>query len=1100
MSNTPGLISGHFDLLEELGEGSSGSVYRARLNRKVADLAEGTEVAVKYLRRELLSDPEAQSRLEAEGRIGKQIRSDQVVRIYAVESLRLLGMTATYLVMELIRGRSLRQVLIDSGSVVEELARRIGLDAARGLRAVHELGLVHRDIKPENLALTEEGTVKVMDLGLVRRVSRRSANPASGFYGSLSYAAPEVLLGKSARPTSDLYSLGVVLFEVVTGVHPFASAASEPDAIIDAHIKQEPPRPSHFKPRISAFLEQLILDLLAKNPADRPRSAAELVATFERGENSRYWIRHERRAPFLASHRRLRNIQRAADIRFVGRRAEHRELDRHLRSAMDESGRVIFVSGPGGVGRRRMLDEWLHGWLSRRDDIVFLCGEAKGGAGLQRSAPFTEMLLDWFLRGDRPDSPLAQTRLAARIAAEGGLDEMDAQHLAAIIGGEDVSSTPEGRADLLARQILATRAKEQTLVLRIDRTEMLSTTANLIVSRLADEIEKQRVLLILVSLDNRRPDPSMYHLPVHGLPEANFMELADRMFAHGQMPTALIRHAHETLAGSPGNLIDALALLARERKLGGTIGTYRLVADVTDLRPSRSLLDRLRQRLAMLSPEQRFVHLAAAVLGHSFPLSDLVALVGQSELAVLEALSVFQGRIIVTHRGTGRFRHRDFRKEMLKTAPPEARRRLHRIAAWNLEDRDAAPVDVGLHLSRAGEHSSAIPPLLEALERLTATGSRQSSQKISNRLRIHFAALTEAAMPEDRERERQRLRYIMLAGRTHEISDRHDRARASYEAAANLASALGNDQGRARARIAAASLELGHGEFQRVLEHVQSAEAALGGGGGDDLALRARGWSLQARVFGYLGRSEEALQYVRNALDVLPRDAEELRPHLHVDLARLEALRNHFVAALKNLDRAGQLFEARGSGPGNLRVLLHQGHILSMIGSHRQADARLRRAHDRARQLSNVRAQAKARLFLGEMAVWHREEDVAVAHLEAAVDLAMSPGDHVTRLLAGIYLSGLGREPLGLEREVRALGVPALLIGWLLTASKRDGGAELLDEAARLERGVTVPLHLHREMLYASGRGNAARSLEREIAGRLPAGTMRRRFLSFVKR
>ncbi|MCA8954640.1 MAG: protein kinase [Planctomycetes bacterium] len=1096
-------FAGHFQLLEELGQGSSGTVYRARLERRFGDLPAGSEVAVKYLRRELLADPDAQSRLAAEGQRGRAIRSDQVVEIYAVESIPVLGVPITYLVMELVHGRSLREVLRASGSVVEDLARRIGLDAARGLAAVHDAGLVHRDIKPENLALTEEGHVKLMDLGLARRIAPARARArggdvtqggsdsgsGSGFFGSLAYAAPETLRGEPSTPLSDLYALGVVLFEVATGRHPFEAACRDADEIIHAHLTRSPPRPSHFKPRISAFLEQVVLDLLAKDPAARPQSAADLAETLAAGEASRYWVAHETRAPQLASRRRLRAMRRNTDHPFVNRRAELRRLDTLLREARAGHGSTALITGPSSMGRRRLLDHWLDGHLERRADVTFLGGEAKGGAGIQRAAPFTDMLLDWFLHGDRPGSPQALERLTVRIAAHGTLHDAEAQRLAAVVCGTDDGPSPEERAELLARQLLDLMRGDATLVLRVDLAEQLSTTAALVVRLLVDASANHRILLLLVGLDGMAVPPGVVHLPLHGLELDDFLQLARSTFAGHAAPRELVERAYATLAGSPGNLLDAFALLADEGKLAGRAGAYRMVSPIPDVRPAGALLQRLAQRLSQLTSPQRFVHLAAAVLGDTFPISDLAALTGQSELAVLEALSVFQNRIVVTQRGIGRFRHRDFRARTLELASPEALRRLHRTAAWVLEDRGAAPLEIGTHLSDAGEHAAAIEPLLDGLAHLTATGSRQSSVDATRRLRRHLQAL-----PRDQQRLVQWLRFHMLTGRTEELLGREPRALVSFRKASCLAERLAATHELVEARTAMAKLELERGRFAEVERELEGAGQLLQD---PDHLLRARILSIRARALGYMGQTERALTQVHTALQILPPGHEELRGHLFVDLARLEALGSRFTSALERLDGAEQMFAAAGSGIGQLRVLLHRGHVHAVLGNRPTARAMLEEALVRGRRLHNVRSQTKAHLFLGEQELLWGDPAAAIPHLELALELAAGPGDQLTRLVARLDLVRCRGLPTEDERselgqEIEQLGVPALRIGWLIELGR-------LDEADQLAQDVTVPLHLYRRLLRTSGRAAAAEELEQRIYRGLPRGGVRRRFRALLR-
>ena len=311
-------VAGRFRLLQEIGSGSSGTVYRETLTEAYHEHPAGGEVAVKFLRPEIAADERARERLFAEGALGRALRHPNVAAIYGVETLELLGLETTYLVMQFVQGTTLRDLLLRSGPPVEDLTRRVGAGAARGLEALHRTGLVHHDVKPENLVLTPDSELKIVDLGLARRFGATgggsSPGRSSGFgiAGSVAYVAPEVLRGEPAGPKSDLYALGIVLYEVTTGQHPFRDATT-PDDMLHAHLYRLPPLPSHLRPRVTPLLEQLLLDLLQKRPDDRPRSAGDVARVLEQGERSEWWRRHEERAPVLASIRRLGRMRRPAE-------------------------------------------------------------------------------------------------------------------------------------------------------------------------------------------------------------------------------------------------------------------------------------------------------------------------------------------------------------------------------------------------------------------------------------------------------------------------------------------------------------------------------------------------------------------------------------------------------------------------------------------------------------------------------------------------------------------------------------------------------------------------------------------------------------------
>src|SRR5690606_17641362 len=254
------------------GAGAFGLVFRATRHD------DGSAVVVKVLRPELGDDPAGRAQFAREAEVGGRVNDPHVVRTLEHGEFDLDGTPLPYLVGTWVEGRSLRAFVAAHGPVRGELLARIGAQAARGLAALHEAGFVHRDVKPENLLLTTDGAVRLTDLGLAAPLHGEPHPETLGLFGSVAYAAPEVLRGAAAGPESDLYALGVVLFEAAAGRHPFADCA-DADALLHAHLTRAVPRLSHVDPRVSDFLEHTVGRLCAKEPSARFASARELAAT-----------------------------------------------------------------------------------------------------------------------------------------------------------------------------------------------------------------------------------------------------------------------------------------------------------------------------------------------------------------------------------------------------------------------------------------------------------------------------------------------------------------------------------------------------------------------------------------------------------------------------------------------------------------------------------------------------------------------------------------------------------------------------------------------------------------------------------------------------
>lgn len=1095
-------VAGRFELLQELGRGSSGTVYRARLVLPYGELPAGSEVAIKFLRAELADDERAHARLFAEGELGQLLRHPNVAAIFGVETTEHLGVATTYLVMQYVRGTTLREFVARSGSPVEDLTRRIGADAAKGLWALHKRGLVHRDVKPENLILTPDSELKIVDLGLARPFGARGGGSGSGsgpsperssglgLAGSLAYAAPETLRGEPAGPKSDLYALGVVLFEVTTGKHPFA-AATTPDEMLDAHLHRAPSRPSHLRPRVSPFLEQVLLDLLQKNPDDRPRDAQDLARLLEQGERSEYWRRHEAKLPVLASSRRLLRMRRPAETPFFGREEDLTALDQALAQAKAGRGRVVVVTGPEGIGRRRLLDEAMQRWLDRSEPPVYLGGEADSDLG--HGEPFASSLLDWLLRGDDRQSPNAQQRAAVAARTLLQLPEAEAEALVAVTMGHS-TEPPEVRAERLASALLKLPRRGQPLVLRVDHADLLDTSGRLVLQRLAGAAARQHLLLLLAT----GPDGVKVELSapqrhdLTGLDEADFLAFGRALFRDGEANDAFLTGAHQVLSGLPGNLLEALDHLTQGDELRGRAGDYHGLAPDAEPRPAPGLLDRFRARVAGLEPAQRAVLAAAAVLGERCALPDLAALVAAPELSVLETLSLFRGRIVRAQGGEVSFRHRDFQKMLLLELPDEQRVRLHRQAAALLQARGASPLVVGMHLSQGLEHEACLDPLLAGLDERVRAGSRRTALRVVGRLTVHLAQV-----PTTPANEARRLRYLLLSGQARANAGQTDAASRWFQQAETLARSLADVDRSAAARTGLATAELDSGRLLSAIALLESVHDDLANRHNpiaDALAAQAHG--LHGRILLYRGQASDGLRHLQAALKRLPAADDDLRCHLEIDLARVEALSHHYTKALKTLQEVERRPATKHLPRVRLRFHLYRGQIRALVGDD-EASQDLRLAIDEAERLALPTYGARAAVFLGERRFWQRRDDRALEAFRTSLRLARAGNDRLGEAMARGYLVRLGDDDPELPALVAELELPSLRANLLLAEAARRGTDEAMMQALdELLDNADLPLSLHLRVLTCLNRPASARSLVRSIAERFPHRPMRQRFLA----
>ena len=254
---------GEFRLLEMLGRGGMASVYKAERR--------GELVALKRPLLSLLDEAEFLERFLREADIGRTLNHPNIVRILERGSVE----GVPYFTMELLAGVTL-QGLARSGAGEPRLAASIVVQIAEALDFAHSKGVVHRDLKPSNVMRLRDGTVKVMDFGIAQARRFEGITATGAFLGTPDYVAPEMIEGLGAQPRSDLYALGVILFELLTGRQPFAAESGF--ALLKKHLTEDPPTPSSLRRGVPMELDAVVSRLLCKDPSERP-SAEDLVVT-----------------------------------------------------------------------------------------------------------------------------------------------------------------------------------------------------------------------------------------------------------------------------------------------------------------------------------------------------------------------------------------------------------------------------------------------------------------------------------------------------------------------------------------------------------------------------------------------------------------------------------------------------------------------------------------------------------------------------------------------------------------------------------------------------------------------------------------------------
>jgi eukaryotic-like serine/threonine-protein kinase len=272
----PRLLGGRYELDGIVGRGGMAEVYRAR------DLRLDRVVAVKTLREDLARDQTFQARFRREAQSAASLNHPSIVAVYDTGEDNTGMSHVPFIVMEYVDGRTIRDLLRDDRRLLPERALEITDGVLRALDYSHRAGIVHRDIKPGNVMLNRQGEIKVMDFGIARAVADTQATmtQTAQVIGTAQYLSPEQARGERVDSRSDLYSVGCLLYELLTGRPPFMG--DSPVAIAYQHVRENPVPPSRLDPELPPWADAIVLRAMEKDPNDRYQSAADMRSDIQR--------------------------------------------------------------------------------------------------------------------------------------------------------------------------------------------------------------------------------------------------------------------------------------------------------------------------------------------------------------------------------------------------------------------------------------------------------------------------------------------------------------------------------------------------------------------------------------------------------------------------------------------------------------------------------------------------------------------------------------------------------------------------------------------------------------------------------------------------
>jgi hypothetical protein len=945
-------VGGRYHVRRFLGEGGKKKVFLAHdesLDRDVAFALIKTEGLDATGRERIVREAQAMGRLGAH---------PHVVTIFEIGE----EAGAPYVVTELMGGGDIEGLIEKAGGALPlERSLALAKDVCRGLVFAHAQGIVHRDLKPGNVWLTTDGVAKIGDFGLAVNLSRSRLTQHGLMVGTVAYMPPEQALGGEVTTRSDLYSLGAMLYELVTGKPPFQ--ADDPTAVISQHINTPPVAPSWNSDRCPPDLEALILRLLAKVPAERPANAAEVLAALERVNPDAKSASH--------SDSQANPLDRLARGVFVGR---ERELER-LRSAFDDAfagrGSVVMLVGEPGIGKTRTVQE-VETYARMRGAQVYW-GRADESAGAPPYRPWRQVAASY--RAQNPD----ETR-----RKEWGDNAVELQRIFPALRdlfpnlpAPPDTESEEGQYRLFEAMSEFIRGVSERIPLLIVLDDLhWSDRATLqMLTHSAREIARSRILVLGTyrdtDLDRTHPlsaalaelsrEQLFTRIPLRGLDRkavASYIAAT----AHTDPPTRLVDRIFEETEGNPFFLSEVVNLMTQEGTLARATST-----STSDIAIPEGVKEALGRRLDRLSPAANQLLTLAAVAGREFNHALLVALTGQDDEAVLRlAEEALAGRVIEETGAVGayRFTHALMQETLASELSAARKVRVHGQIAQALEAIYGPRADTNAQELARHYSESAV------LNRAHAGRAAHYSRIAGEEATAHFAWAdaarhfqnavevdTDTPMPPGESAE-----LLLRAAHFWRLGGIPTNGTRAAVAALSLARDADADVLYARAAFEVTQTS------SRVEERRQLADEALVRLGDADLHLRARLLAARAGLFRGVGSF--------SSFDNSPLAAKALSE------ARSLATREEFLDVLAELGtRDAMVAFNEGRPSAAIEAFRRSYRATSDLGLYREALASLRAiAYQRlvAGQLDHARSAAEEMIAFAQE---HRLADLGAVEL-----------------------------------------------------------------------------------------------------------------------
>lgn len=847
--NLPGqMIKSRYRVEQKIGTSRLGTLLKAtdkELNRTVA---------VK-----ILSSALSQKTVDKFMRQTRQLielNQENIVRIFDADK----DGGIAFIVEEYVDDETLQDFLLRQAVPLPvDEALDIALDVTLALEYIHSRGLTHGNLKPKNIFLTSNG-VKLSGIGSGRLEEGRNLLEAPSLHLNTAYLAPEQILGQSLDARTDLYALGIVLYQLFTGRLPFEGTD---EGVMHAHLHQAPAPPREFNPKISPSLEHLILKLLVNNPSARYSSAEQARRVSSSLVVNPGDGRHQRRLPLVDREKPLRGLQMLWQQARAGR------------------GRLAFITGEPGIGKTRLAQQVA---LMIKPPIL-LIGRCQESGSSRMYHPITEALRTYLaivppeLFDEEARSLISNfSRLIPEInqilpdLPKPPMLEPKQEQLRLMSNlTQFIRRATQERPWLLILDDLHWTDQSSLELLRYIGHHLPTMALMIIGNYREDVLDRGHPLLELLRELSSYPSYRTY--PLERLEFEGVAKLLESIWKQ-PAPAALTEKIYEQTAGNPFYVEEIAKSLVDDGLIIAQGGEWHF-PDLDDVRLPRSVREAVWRRIHYLSPDTQTLLRQAAVLGQTFRFVDLREMSGLSEWELLEHLDIALERQLLWEEPSPRetllrFSHAEVRNVLYDDMGPLRRRMLHRQAGEALEqyalpDSGHIVEDLAYHFCQADEFDKALVYTVQA--------ARQAQADHANETALHWYHRTlemlDQLTPNEVESfQRMRLSVHEYLGEMLTLVGRYDEALRHFDLARNLIEAGDSSEDKARqlAKLCCFTAEVHEkrSEYELAFEWLKKGFDHLR----DDRlnSETARLYLIGAQTFDHQGKLDLAIEWCQRSL------------------------------------------------------------------------------------------------------------------------------------------------------------------------------------------------------------------------------------------